>query len=169
MPSAPAIPTNYTFAKEEACTLPTIYFFDSGFIGCGRREATLGRDIAVHNFPSLSWTGTPLPRRRRAHSQTCTPLTVAPLAAVSEDYKTVQEEYYGSCVCFRGRLQRMGYEFERWSQYRSLPLAYSLGNVESSGRREDTLRRDIDVHNFRLCKLDMDVATRAPREVTNCT
>ena len=23
---------------------------------CGRRETTLGRDIAVHNFLSLSWT-----------------------------------------------------------------------------------------------------------------
>ena len=28
-------------------------------------------------------------------------------------------------------------------------LAYSLGNVESCGRRKVTLRRDIGVHNFR--------------------
>ena len=37
---------------------PLAYFVVS-VESCGRREATLGRDIAIHNFPSLSWTLTP--------------------------------------------------------------------------------------------------------------
>ena len=38
---------------------------------CGRRETTLGRDIAVHNFPSLSWTLPPY-RVRTEKVRNCT-------------------------------------------------------------------------------------------------
>ena len=41
---------------------------------CGRREITLGRDIAVHNFPSLSWTLPPHRVRTGKGQKNCTSL-----------------------------------------------------------------------------------------------
>ena len=56
---------------------------------------------------------------RRAHGRRCIPSTVASLATVSHDYKTVQEESYGSLACRRGRREPVGYELSRRHQCRS--------------------------------------------------